>query len=65
MTEWISFNDKYPDKFPCKARNYNLKIEDIIIVIDNSNKAFNHACFCNSLPTGISMPFTHWMELPD
>jgi len=66
MSEWISFDEKYPDNFPCKGRNYDLKIEDIILGIDETNKAFKHACFCKSLPfPGMSMPFTHWMTLKE
>ncbi len=60
---WISFEDKIPDKFPCKGRNYDLKIHDIITGIDLHNKAFPYACFCYSLPSGMSMPFTHWLEI--
>jgi len=61
--EWISFDEKYPDKFPCKGRNYDLKVEDVIFGIDKDNKAFKHACFCKTLKSfpGMSMPFTHWM----
>jgi len=62
--KWTSFDDKYPDKFPCKGRNYNLKTQDIITGIDKNNQAFKHACFCKSLPfEGVSMPFTHWQSL--
>ena len=65
MSEWISFDYKYPEKFPCKGRNYDLHIEDIILGMDKNNKAFKHACFFNSLRLNISMPFTHWMPLPE
>lgn len=62
--KWIPFEEKYPQKFPCKGRNYTLKIEDIITGIDKNNQEFKHACFCKSLPiVGMSMPFTHWMEI--
>jgi|KBSSwiStaDraftv2_1062776.scaffolds.fasta_scaffold891517_2 hypothetical protein len=60
---WIKFDEKYPEKFPVKGRNYDLHVEDIITGIDENNKAFDYACFCKSLPDGMSMPFTHWMEL--
>lgn len=61
--QWIDFNEKIPEHFPCTGRNYNLHIEDIIIGIDYDNHAFHNACFCRSLP-GMSMPFTHWLPLP-
>jgi hypothetical protein len=60
---WINFYDKQPEKFPCKGRNYDLRVEDIITGIDEDNKAFDHACFCKSLGSNISMPFTHWKDL--
>lgn len=63
--KWIKFDDQYPDKFPCLGRNYELHVQDIIIGIDDCNKAFKHAGFCKSLPAGISMPFTHWSALPE
>jgi hypothetical protein len=66
MGKWISFKEKLPDKFPCKGRNYDLRVEDIITGMDMYNKAFDYACFCKSVPiAGISMPFTHWMPLKD
>lgn len=61
MSEWISFDERYPDEFPCLGRNYDFHIEDVITGMDNDNKAFKHACFCRSIP--LSMPFTHWKEL--
>lgn len=53
MREWTSFDDKYPDKFPCLGRNYNLHIQDIIMGIDNHtrkrvNKIMNYCVFCHS-----------------
>jgi hypothetical protein len=60
---FIKFDDEYPTKFPCKGRNYDLHVEDIITGIDENNKAFKHACFCKSLPNDMSMPFTHWAPL--
>lgn len=63
--EWIKFEDRYPQEFPCIGRNYDLKIEDIITGIDKNNHAFQYACFCKSLPNGMSMPFTHWRNIED
>lgn len=65
MNEWIKFDDKYPNKFPCKGRNYDLRTEDIILGIDENNHAFKHACYCKSLGKPFSMPFTHWMPLDE
>lgn len=63
---WISMKDKLPDKYPCKGRNYDLRTEDILLGVDENNKAFDHAFFCKSLPfLGMSMPFTHWFPLEE
>ena len=63
MDGWFSFDDKIPVVFPCKGRNYDLRVEDVITGIDENNKAFKHACFCRSIPEPMSMPFTHWIPL--
>lgn len=66
MSAWISFEEKYPNEFPCKGRNYDLLIEDIITGVDHNNKAFNHSFFCKSVPiVGMSLPFTHWMPISE
>lgn len=65
MNEWIRMDDRKPDKFPCKGRNYDLGVEDVIIGPDSNNHAFTNAFYCKSLGKPFSMPFTHWMPLPE
>lgn len=65
MSKWISVKEMLPDKYPCLGRNYDLNIEDIILGIDKNNKAFDYSFFLKSLPISMSMPITHWMELPN
>lgn len=68
MEGWTSFDEKYPDKFPCRGRNVELHVEDVITGMDESNKAFKHAAICKSLKMmsgRMSMPFTHWKYLDE
>ena len=66
MSEWINFKERMPNKYPCKGRNYDLHIEDVLTGYDQYNKAFPYPFFCKSLPfAGISMPFTHWLPIEE